>query len=54
MVLSRRTGAGPDVDQPAAPVGEPGRRWTAVLTWVLLGGAIAGLWTLLLVGDSLR
>jgi hypothetical protein len=28
-------------------------RWPAVLTWVVLGAAIAGLWALLLLGDSL-
>jgi hypothetical protein len=30
------------------------RVWPTVLTWTLLGGAIAGLWALLLLGDSLK
>ena len=42
----------------AAPVAEnrtvPRRRvWPTVLTWILLGSAIAALWALLLLGDSL-
>lgn len=28
-------------------------RWLAVLTWIVLGAAIAALWALLLFGDSL-
>ena len=28
-------------------------RWAAVVTWVILGSAIASVWTLLLFGDSL-
>lgn len=30
------------------------RVWPTVLTWVLLSAAIAALWALLLLGDSLR
>jgi hypothetical protein len=29
-------------------------RWLAGLTWLVLGAAIASLWALLLLGDSLR
>lgn len=28
-------------------------RWPVVLTWIVLGAAIAALWALLLLGDSL-
>lgn len=43
-------------DPGAALAGDAGRRsrvWP-VLTWVLLSAAIAALWALLLLGDSLR
>src|SRR5215470_13367464 len=38
----------------ARPVSlEPQRRWPMVVTWIVLGGLIAALWALLLLGDSL-
>lgn len=52
VVLSRA-----DVESPQALPTSPSppvRRWPLVLTWVLLGSAIAGAWTLLLIGDSLH
>ena len=45
-VLSGQTG--PGRPHAAAP-----RVWPTVLNWLLLGGAIAALWALLLLGDSL-
>jgi hypothetical protein len=36
-----------------APAGQL-PRWIGVLKWVALGAAIVALWTLLLLGDSLR
>jgi hypothetical protein len=38
---------------PLTPDHQPVSRWRTLLTWALLGAAIAWLWTLLLVGDSL-
>jgi hypothetical protein len=38
---------------PEPPPVAPARVWPTVLTWLLLGGAIAALWALLLLGDSL-
>lgn len=29
-------------------------RWPTVVTWIVLGAAIAALWAVLLIGDSLR
>jgi type VI protein secretion system component VasF len=53
VVLSRRDprshGAAPTANPPRAH----SRPWTVVLTWVVLGGAVAALWGLLLLGDSL-
>jgi len=54
LVLSRN-----DAHRPGAhtsgldPEPAPPALWRAVLTWTLLGGAIAALWALLLLGDSL-
>jgi hypothetical protein len=36
-----------------APPPRRARRWPTMLIWLLLAGAIAGLWALLLLGDSL-
>jgi len=57
LVLSR---SDTNADPPAAPLPHPPshaaqvrrRLWPAVVTWILLGGAIAALWALLLLGDS--
>jgi hypothetical protein len=64
VVLSRpdpRPGRGETVSSPsdgacaAAGMQSSSRfsRWLGVLTWVVLGAAIAALWALLLLGDSL-
>jgi hypothetical protein len=54
VVLSRPDaplGSGPPAqEQPPSTVT---RIWPTLLTWVLLGAAIAALWALLLLGDSL-
>jgi hypothetical protein len=48
---SRRDSSGPAV--PGGSDDDPGSHWRTVLTWVLLGTAIAALRLLLLAGDSL-
>jgi hypothetical protein len=57
VILSRHAPvlaeANPGPPHPTFPGDEPVRRWQALLVWALLGAAIAGLWTLLLFGDSL-
>ena len=47
-------GSGPDV-LPGSPwqSHRRDRRWPTVLTWIVLSAAIAALWVLLLLGDSL-
>jgi hypothetical protein len=61
LVLSRHEtplgfGAPEQGDRETVP--PPGQRprtnqWATVVTWVILGAAIASVWTLLLFGDSL-
>ncbi len=60
VVLSRpdpHPGGGEPKAMRAAEIAKPGtgraRAWLALLTWVFLGAAIAALWALLLLGDSL-
>jgi len=55
LVLSRPDpAAGTAPHLPATPEAAPRRPvWAAVLVWVVLGAAIAGVWALLLLGDSL-
>ncbi len=58
VVLSRPdappTGIAPVVAPPRDAAGTGWPRWFTVLTAVALGVAVAGLWALLLFGDSLR
>lgn len=57
MVLSRadpRPGPIGAADSRPAPPRFERPRWLGVVKWTLLGAAIAALWVLLLLGDSLR
>ena len=55
VVLSRADAAiSNEPSSPLSPDGDTQRPWTTLVVWVLLGGAIAGAWALLLLGDSLR
>jgi hypothetical protein len=58
VVLTRSDAPGPAPTGDAAQQGgaadtRPSRIWPLVLVWLLLGGAVAALWALLLFGDSL-
>ena len=57
IVLTRpdpRPAGGKSAPPGGDPKGAGGRsRWPVVLTWIVLGSAIAALWALLLIGDSL-
>jgi len=56
MLLSRPEPRPSAAQAPGPSIGPApaGPRWIGVVKWVVLGAAIAALWTLLLVGDSLR
>jgi hypothetical protein len=60
VVLSRADAPAPGADASptcsgaAATPAVRRRRWPIVLTWIALGSAIAALWAVLLIGDSLR
>ncbi len=60
VVLSRDDAPAPGAYSPPTDADAGGTRaarrprWPTVVTWILLGGAIAALWAVLLFGDSLR
>jgi type VI protein secretion system component VasF len=55
VILSRRDPrpCAPTASPPAESSATRSRQWAVVLIWVVLGGAVAALWGLLLLGDSL-
>ena len=53
VILTRDDAHAPAGSADPLPPRRKARRWPIVLIWTILGSAIAALWALLLLGDSL-